>query len=70
MSREWHSYLDDILECCQRVRDYTLGMDQTGLAGNKLVYDAVLETWRSLAKHQSIFLQRFINDFRILNGLE
>ncbi len=42
MSRDWRLYLDDILECCGRVREYTSGLDQAGLVGNQLVYDAVL----------------------------
>lgn len=42
MSRDWQSFLDDILECAERVRSYTAGLDQAGLVGNRLVYDAVL----------------------------
>lgn len=42
MSRDWRVWLDDILECCRRVRVYTDGMDKSALIGNQLVYDAVL----------------------------
>lgn len=42
MSRDWRLLLDDILECCRRVRVYTNGMDQPAVIGNQLVYDAVL----------------------------
>jgi len=42
MSREWLSFLDDILESCLRVRSYTAGMDQEALVNNNMAYDAVL----------------------------
>ncbi|HQU45607.1 MAG TPA: DUF86 domain-containing protein [Pirellulales bacterium] len=42
MSRDWRVFLDDILECCRRVRAYTTGMDQAALVANQLVYDAAL----------------------------
>lgn len=42
MSRDWRIFLDDILECCRRVRTYTAGMDQSAFVANQLVYDAVL----------------------------
>lgn len=42
MSRDWRVWLDDILECCRRVRAYANGMDQPAFIGNQLVYDAVL----------------------------
>ncbi len=42
MSRELLSFLDDILECCRRVRSYTTGLDQAALVNNTMAYDAVL----------------------------
>ena len=42
MSRDWRSFLDDIQECCRRVRSYTTGLDPAGLVGDQMVYDAVL----------------------------
>jgi uncharacterized protein with HEPN domain len=42
MSRDWRSFLDDILESCRRVRSYTSGSDQAGLVSNAMAYDAVL----------------------------
>ena len=42
MSRDWQTFLDDILQCTQRVREYAAGFDQQGLIGNRMAYDAVL----------------------------
>ncbi len=42
MSRDWQSYLGDILEACQRVRSYSTGLDQSGLVNYPMAYDAVL----------------------------
>ncbi|MBW3538993.1 MAG: DUF86 domain-containing protein [Planctomycetes bacterium] len=42
MSRDWRLFLDDILECCRRVRSYTAGLDQAGLVADLMAYDAVL----------------------------
>ena len=42
MSRDSQSYLEDILEACQRIRHYTVGMDQSALVSNQMAYDAVL----------------------------
>jgi uncharacterized protein with HEPN domain len=56
MSREWQSFVDDILESCHRVRRYTAGLDQTGLIGHQMAYDAVLRNLEIIgeaAKHIS-----------------
>jgi uncharacterized protein with HEPN domain len=42
MSRDWQCYLDDILEACQRARNYSTGLDQSGLVNHQMAYDAVL----------------------------
>lgn len=42
MSRDWQDCLDDILECCGQIRAYTNGLDKSGLAANRMAYDAVL----------------------------
>ncbi len=42
MSREWRCFLEDIVECCRRIRSYTAGLDRTGFEANQLVNDAVL----------------------------
>jgi uncharacterized protein with HEPN domain len=42
VSRDWQVLLDDILECCSRIRTYTIGLDREGLVGNRMAYDAVL----------------------------
>lgn len=42
MSREWRSFLEDMRECCRRVKGYVAGMDRAALESNQLVCDAVL----------------------------
>ena len=42
MSRDWQFCLADILECCEQIRVYTIGLNKTGLAANRMAYDAVL----------------------------
>lgn len=42
MSREWQSFLDDMLQSIQRVRKYVSGLEQSDLVGNQMIYDAVL----------------------------
>lgn len=42
MSREWRSYLDDILESCRRIRSYSAGLDKEAFLSDQLVLDAVL----------------------------
>jgi uncharacterized protein with HEPN domain len=42
MSRDWQSYLEDLLEACRRARNYSTGLDQAGLVSHQMAYDAVL----------------------------
>jgi len=42
VSRDWQSYLGDILEACRRARSYSTGLDQSGLVNHQMAYDAVL----------------------------
>lgn len=42
MSRDWRYSIDDMLDCCAKVREYTRGLDVEGFAHNSLVYDAVI----------------------------
>jgi len=42
MSRDFRLYLEDILESCQRITRYTVGISYDSFAKNNLVYDAVL----------------------------
>jgi uncharacterized protein with HEPN domain len=40
--RDWHFYVQDMLEFCERVLDYTAGLDQDSFVANRLPYDATL----------------------------
>ena len=42
MSRDGRLFLDDILEACRRVGNYTAGLDRNGLVANEMAYDAIL----------------------------
>lgn len=40
--REWHFYLDDIIDFAEKVLTYTDGHDQAGFVASGLTYDATL----------------------------
>ncbi len=40
--RAWHFYIDDMISFAEKVLLYTQGLDQSGLEGNGLAYDATL----------------------------
>lgn len=40
--REWRFYLDDMIGFCERVLEYTQGLDANRFAGDRLRYDATL----------------------------
>lgn len=40
--REWRFYLDDMIECANKVMFYTEGFDRAGFMANGLAYDATL----------------------------
>lgn len=40
--REWHFYLNDMIEFAEKVLTYTKGLDQAGFLENELTYDATL----------------------------
>lgn len=42
MSRDFKLYLEDILTSCQRITEYTAGLNYDRFINNTLVYDAVL----------------------------
>jgi len=42
MPRDFRLYLDDILEAVTWIREYTTGLDQNGLAGDRKTLDAVV----------------------------
>lgn len=40
--REWRFYIQDMIEFCGRVLDYTAGLDQATFVASKITYDATL----------------------------
>lgn len=40
--REWHFYLDDMIDFAGKVLAYTKGLDQANFVANQLTYDATL----------------------------
>jgi len=42
MSREWQAYLADIRTACEKVAEFTAGMDQEAFLGDDRTYHAVV----------------------------
>ena len=42
MSRDWWMYLEDILECCEKIQRFTVGMTQADFQQDDRTYDAVV----------------------------
>lgn len=40
--REWWFYVEDMIQCAEKVLAYTEGLDQRGFVGSALNYDATL----------------------------
>ncbi len=40
--REWHFYIDDMIDFAQQVSNYTAGLNQEAFFANRLVHDATL----------------------------
>ncbi|MDP1610631.1 MAG: DUF86 domain-containing protein [Sulfuritalea sp.] len=40
--REWRFYIDDMIDCAEKVIVYTRGLDQAGFVGSGLNYDATI----------------------------
>lgn len=66
MSRDWQTYLDDILECCRRVRTYAAELDQAGLVANEMAYDAVLRNLEIVGVVEAKLpeLEQTVQDFK------
>lgn len=41
-TREWRLFVGDMIECCEKVFEYTAGLDEAAFCENSLVYDATL----------------------------
>lgn len=40
--REWRFYIDDMIDCAEKVIAYTHGLDQAGFVASRLNYDATI----------------------------
>lgn len=40
--REWHFYIDDMIDFAQQVSNYTAGLNQEAFFANRLIHDATL----------------------------
>ena len=40
--RGWRFYIEDMIGFCERVRDYTAGLDQAAFVASPMAYDATL----------------------------
>ena len=40
--RDWQFYVEDMIGFCERVRDYTAGLDQAAFVASPMSYDATL----------------------------
>ena len=40
--REWRFYVSDMIDFCERVLDYTAGLDRASFVASAMTYDAVL----------------------------
>ena len=41
-SRAWRFYVEDMIGFCQRIGDYTAGLDKTAFVSSRMPYDATL----------------------------
>ena len=42
MSREWHLFLTDAIQFCERIRQFTAGLDRLSFEADQKTYDATL----------------------------
>lgn len=50
MSREWRLYLEDMITCCLKIEQYTMGFDLPAFLKTPVVYDAVLRNLEILGE--------------------
>ena len=50
MSRDWRLYLEDMLEACRRIEQYSAGLGRDDLVANAMAYDAVLHNLEILGE--------------------
>jgi len=50
VSRDWRLYLEDMIDCCQKIIEYTSSLDMAVFKDNSLVYDATLRNLEILGE--------------------
>jgi len=50
VSREWRLYVADMKACCERVSEYTSGLNREEFLNRRLVYDATLRNLELLGE--------------------
>jgi Ribonuclease HepT-like len=50
VSRDWRLYVEDMIDCCQKIIDYNSGLDMLAFKNNSLVYDATLRNLEILGE--------------------
>jgi len=50
VSREWRLYVADMKACCERVTEYTSGLNREEFLSRRLVYDATLRNLELLGE--------------------
>lgn len=50
MSRDWRLYVADMKACCERVAEYTAGLNREEFLAQRLVYDATLRNLELLGE--------------------
>jgi hypothetical protein len=56
VSRDVTLYVDDMIEACQRVAQYSAGLDRDGLNAGTMITDAIVRISRSSERRPRAFL--------------
>ena len=48
--REWQFYFEDMIGFCERVRDYTAGLDKAAFVASPMSYDATLRNLKLIGE--------------------
>lgn len=68
MSRDYRLYLDDILECCDRVQAYTDGYSFDQFSADSKTVDAVVRNLEIIGEAVKNFLPNFCKHGRTSSG--
>ncbi len=51
--------IEDLIECCQNILEYTAGMDYEGFVGSKITKDAVVRNFEIIGEASNILSEDF-----------